>query len=221
MQDDILNRIRARLIEAAVSFREVEHESTRTSEESARVRGEPLGVGAKALLLRVDDTFNLFVVPADKRVDSAALRRHFRAKSLRFATPDELAALTGLEPGSLPPFGWQAAAEREGIPVYSVFTNEQLAEMIRTRVRSKEELKRIEGIGDARVAKHASALLAILPVGDPVRGGESGPGLIAGRWRSMVLQTHEEDRPHIRADRRCREPAVGFLQSFKGEIGPA
>jgi prolyl-tRNA editing enzyme YbaK/EbsC (Cys-tRNA(Pro) deacylase) len=33
------------------------------------------------------------------------VRKHFSAKRVRFATADELRELTGLVPGSLPPFG--------------------------------------------------------------------------------------------------------------------
>jgi len=69
------------------------------------VRGEPLDVGAKALLLKVDDAFHLFVLPADCKLDSAAVKKKFSAKRLRFATPEELLALTGVVPGSVPPFG--------------------------------------------------------------------------------------------------------------------
>jgi len=105
MSQEVLNRVRARLGEAGVSYREIEHAPTRTSEESARARGEPLSVGAKALLLRVGETFRLFVLPAHCRLDSAAVKRHFGVKSLRFATAEELLALTGLAPGSVPPFG--------------------------------------------------------------------------------------------------------------------
>jgi Ala-tRNA(Pro) deacylase len=105
MSDDVLNRIRALLNSAGAAYREIEHAPTRNSEESARARGEPLSVGAKALLLRTDEVFRLFVLPADRKLDSAALKRHFGAKSLRFATPEELLALTGLAPGSVPPFG--------------------------------------------------------------------------------------------------------------------
>jgi prolyl-tRNA editing enzyme YbaK/EbsC (Cys-tRNA(Pro) deacylase) len=105
MSQEVLNRIRARLTGAGVSYREIEHAPSRTSEESARARGEPLSVGAKALLLRVEDTFRLFVLPAHCKLDSAAVKRHFGAKSLRFATSEELMALTGLVPGSVPPFG--------------------------------------------------------------------------------------------------------------------
>lgn len=105
MSDDVLNRIRALLHSAGVAYREIQHAPTRTSEESAQARGEPLSVGAKALLLQVGETFRLFVLPADRKLDSAAVKRHFGVKQLRFATPEELMALTGLVPGSVPPFG--------------------------------------------------------------------------------------------------------------------
>ena len=101
----LLDRIRAWLSAEGVAFREVHHEPTRTSEDSARARGEELRVGGKALLIKVDDTFRLFVLSADKKLDSAAIKHRFAAKKTRFATPEELANLTGLVPGSVPPFG--------------------------------------------------------------------------------------------------------------------
>lgn len=101
----ILDRIRAWLTTEGVVFREVHHEPTRTSEDSARARGEELRVGGKALLIKVDDIFRLFVLSADRKLDSAAIKDRFAAKKTRFATPQELADLTGLVPGSVPPFG--------------------------------------------------------------------------------------------------------------------
>src|SRR5579884_3149236 len=101
----LLDDIRAWLLREGVVFREVHHEPTRTSEDSARARGEELRVGGKALLIKVDDTFRLFVLSADRTVDSAAIRQYFGAKKTRFATPEELMELTGLVPGSVPPFG--------------------------------------------------------------------------------------------------------------------
>jgi prolyl-tRNA editing enzyme YbaK/EbsC (Cys-tRNA(Pro) deacylase) len=90
---------------AGIWFREVQHEATYTSSESAAARGEDLNVGAKALLVRFDDQFGNFVLPADRQLDSGAVKRQLNAKRLRFATPEELFELTGLVPGSLPPFG--------------------------------------------------------------------------------------------------------------------
>lgn len=50
----------------------------------------------------------------------------------------------------------------EAVPVYSVFTNEQLAGMVRHEVRSEPQLRGIDGIGDARVKKYGPAFLALL-----------------------------------------------------------
>lgn len=101
----MLERIRALLRAEGVALREVRHAPTRTSEESALARGEALAIGGKALLLRVDGDFGLYVLSAACRLDSAALLRHHGARRSRFATPAELLALTGLLPGSVPPFG--------------------------------------------------------------------------------------------------------------------
>jgi prolyl-tRNA editing enzyme YbaK/EbsC (Cys-tRNA(Pro) deacylase) len=105
MPDDVLARIRTLLTSASVPFREISHEPTHTSADSARMRGQDLRVGGKALLLKVDDRFRLFVLSAARQLDSAAIKRHFGVKRLRFATPDELHELTGLTPGAVPPFG--------------------------------------------------------------------------------------------------------------------
>lgn len=101
----VLASIRRLLSAEGVPFREVCHSPARTSEESARVRGEPLHNGGKALLMKTDDQFRLFVLPADMRLDSRLVRRELGARRTRFATPEELLELTGLVPGSVPPFG--------------------------------------------------------------------------------------------------------------------
>jgi len=60
-------------------------------------------------------------------------------------------------------------AEKESVPVYVVFTNEQLAEMVKKRVSTKAGLKEIEGVGDARVEKYGAAVLERM-VFNPVPG---------------------------------------------------
>ena len=87
------------------SYRTLHHAPTRTSEEAASVRGESTRIGAKALLLKLDQTFSLFVISAALRLDSKLIRKHLGAKKSRFATSEELLALTGLVPGSVPPVG--------------------------------------------------------------------------------------------------------------------
>lgn len=104
-EQTVLERIRGMLVAADISFREVHHEPTLTSEDSARARGERLDVGGKALLMKTGDEFRLFVLPASLRADSGRIRKHLGVKKMRFATSEELLELTGLVPGSVPPFG--------------------------------------------------------------------------------------------------------------------
>jgi len=102
---DVPQRIRALLDGWGMQYRHVVHTPTRTSEESAAARGEPLEIGAKALLLKIDAEFHLFVLSAARRLESAAVKARLSARSIRFATPDELHHATSLSPGSVPPFG--------------------------------------------------------------------------------------------------------------------
>ena len=101
----ITSRLRAWLDAEGVAYRYVEHGPTRTSEESAAARGESLEIGAKALVLKADETFILVVMSAARKLRSNALRKHLGASRLRFATTEELDELTGLPPGAVPPFG--------------------------------------------------------------------------------------------------------------------
>ncbi|MFN8857054.1 MAG: YbaK/EbsC family protein [Planctomycetaceae bacterium] len=102
----IHQRIVQWLNESGVPFRQVQHDVTLTSEQSASARGEPLSNGGKALLLKCDSEFLLFVLRADCRLDSAAVKQRLSCRKTRFATAEELSDLTGgLTPGSVPPFG--------------------------------------------------------------------------------------------------------------------
>ncbi len=105
MSHTVLERIRLWFTENEVDFRELHHEPTRTSEDSARVRGESTDIGAKALLIKVDKEFALFVLSASLRANSRAIRDRLGTRRTRFANADELKDLTGLVPGSVPPFG--------------------------------------------------------------------------------------------------------------------
>lgn len=100
-----LELIRQHLRALSIDFREIHHAPTFTSEESAKARGEDLRIGGKALLMKTGDIFRLFVLSASLKADSAAIRDKFGVKKTRFATPAELLELTGLVPGSVPPFG--------------------------------------------------------------------------------------------------------------------
>lgn len=101
----VLDSIRDFLRAGGVEFVEKQHEPTLTSADSARARGEALSIGAKALVIKTDDQYRLFVLPADRKADSQAIKRELGLKKMRFASPAELLELTGLAPGSVPPFG--------------------------------------------------------------------------------------------------------------------
>jgi superfamily II DNA helicase RecQ len=51
---------------------------------------------------------------------------------------------------------------QESVPVYAVFNNEQLADMVRQRVSSKAALEKLAGVGDARVEKYGDRILEVL-----------------------------------------------------------
>ncbi len=53
-------------------------------------------------------------------------------------------------------------AANEAVPVYAVCTNEQLAEMARSRATTIAALKTIEGFGDAKADKYGESLLAAI-----------------------------------------------------------
>ena len=62
----------------------------------------------------------------------------------------------------------KALAEREGVPIFAVFSNEQLATMVRRRATSLAALGAIDGIGPARLERYGEAMLQILV---PALGG--------------------------------------------------
>ena len=103
-------RICALLQSQNLRFEEIHHIATPTSIDSAKIRGDDLSQGAKAILYKVQDGFSLFVFAADKRMNPKLIKDHFKsrgkkAKKTRFASNEELKDLTGLVPGSVPPFG--------------------------------------------------------------------------------------------------------------------
>ena len=105
MSISIFNQVENLLTGQGAVFQVLRHEPVYTSEEAARIRGTSLASGAKALICKGDDVFAMFVLPADCKLNSAVGRRTCGWRKLRFATREEVLELTGLTPGSIPPFG--------------------------------------------------------------------------------------------------------------------
>jgi Ala-tRNA(Pro) deacylase len=101
----VTERLENWLREHGAPFRVMEHAPAFTSEEAARVRGTPIEAGAKALVFLAADRPVHVVLPGARRIDNARLRAVLGTRTLRFATPEELLALTGCVPGAVPPFG--------------------------------------------------------------------------------------------------------------------
>ena len=53
-------------------------------------------------------------------------------------------------------------AQAEAVPVYTIFTNGQLAQMVQSRAATKEALEKIAGVGDARIEKYGTHVLDLL-----------------------------------------------------------
>jgi Ala-tRNA(Pro) deacylase len=105
MDQTVFDRLQAWLSQKGIQFTVLRHEPVFTSEQAAIIRGTSLASGAKALIVKAAEEFILLVLPADRKLDSRQVRTALGIKSLRFATKEEVFQLTGLQPGSIPPFG--------------------------------------------------------------------------------------------------------------------
>ena len=77
ISNTVFESIRQWLDKAGILYHHLHHEPTYTSEEAARVRGEDIRVGGKALLLKIGDVFHLFVLSAALKFNSSAVERRF------------------------------------------------------------------------------------------------------------------------------------------------
>ncbi|NUQ65541.1 MAG: hypothetical protein HUU20_23990 [Pirellulales bacterium] len=109
----VFERIEALLRGQGIEFGVLRHAPVYTSQQAAEVRGTPLSSGAKALVCKGENVMVMFVLPADRKLSSPAVRRELGWRKLRFASKEEVLELTGLEPGSIPPFG-----SLFGLPTY-------------------------------------------------------------------------------------------------------
>lgn len=106
MPETVRDRILAWLAATETPHTRLEHAETFTAAEAAAARGRSQDIGGKALVLVLEDgSACVLALSAARRTDNQRLRRHLGVRRLRFATPEELLALTGLTPGCVPPFG--------------------------------------------------------------------------------------------------------------------
>ena len=75
MNKSVFLRLESMLKERGVDFTVLRHQPVFTSEEAAAVRGVALSSGAKALICKVDVGFVMFVIPADRKLNSKPVRQ--------------------------------------------------------------------------------------------------------------------------------------------------
>ena len=113
-----------------------EHEPAVTSEEAARIRGDLLRQGIKALLFTDGTNWVIVDVPADKKVDQKKVAEvlGWPKRKIRMATAEEVMQKTGCEIGAVPPFG-----HKDQIPAIvdeGVYENQKSAFNIGLRTHS-------------------------------------------------------------------------------------
>jgi superfamily II DNA helicase RecQ len=63
--------------------------------------------------------------------------------------------------------GNAAPAEKQGIPVYAVFTNDHLANMIKNKITGLKDIAALPGVGESRVKQYGEQFLKILTEHSP------------------------------------------------------
>jgi superfamily II DNA helicase RecQ len=66
-------------------------------------------------------------------------------------------------------------AEQEAVPLYTIFTNKQLAQIAAERITTKDGLQKVEGIGAARIDKYGAALTELVASAEQHEAAERTP----------------------------------------------
>lgn len=103
-----------------------------------------------------DNSFWYMAVEYHAGAGSAAPEKRARIDYREILSPEDFALYAKLRE-------WRKeTAEKEGTQLFNVFTNEQMAKIAENKIVSKEGLKGISGVGDARVKKYSDAVIKIV-----------------------------------------------------------
>lgn len=101
----IVESIRNLLDQNNINYQFLEHEPMGASKEVAKLRSGELKNGGKAMLIKINGSFKLFVLSAAYKISLKKIQIEFKTKKVQFSNGDELKNITGLVPGCIPPFG--------------------------------------------------------------------------------------------------------------------
>ncbi|HEY6963219.1 MAG TPA: YbaK/EbsC family protein [Gaiellaceae bacterium] len=106
-----VERVSAALRAAAVDARVEEFsEGTPTARDAAKAAGCELSQIVKTIVMVVDGSFVLVLVPGDRRAEEGAVAAALGAGQVRAASAAEVVQATGFEPGGVAPFPQKAVA---------------------------------------------------------------------------------------------------------------
>ncbi|NIK58084.1 YbaK/EbsC family protein [Kribbella shirazensis] len=113
---DTYRRLIELLDEAAVSYKLIDHEPEGTTEKVSGLRGHPVSLAAKCIILIVKPDKRttrhvLAVVPGDCRVDLDAIKQLYGARYVGFADHATAERLARTVPGTVLPFSLDPALE--------------------------------------------------------------------------------------------------------------
>ena len=101
--------LHTRLKQENARFRVIQHPAEGGSAKVAELRGTLPGQGAKAMVCRVKecpDVFVLAVLPGDHKIDFKKVGALIGGKKASLVSPDEATKLTGCVMGAVPPFSF-------------------------------------------------------------------------------------------------------------------
>ncbi len=94
------------LDERRIPYEAIHHRRDYTSQHTAADTHTPGKDFAKVIMLSVNNSYGLFVVPATGQVDLEKVKRLLDARTVRLATENEIARICpDCEIGAMPPFG--------------------------------------------------------------------------------------------------------------------
>lgn len=104
--DEIILKIKLFLESFSIPYKYIEHESTPTSKDAARVRGTKPEEGAKAIILKLNKSLKniMVVLPGNLKINSKKVKNIFK-EDISFEDPYLILKEYGIIIGGVPPFG--------------------------------------------------------------------------------------------------------------------
>lgn len=99
------NNVLDALKKAKIRFNKIEHKVVYTAHDAAKTTKRKLGEMAKVVLVKVDNSLALVVIPAGKYTDLAKVKKALRAKKIALASESDITKYLKTKVGLLHPFG--------------------------------------------------------------------------------------------------------------------